>query len=166
MAMAPAVRSSPRWHLGSGGAASEPDLTWGTAGVGGRRRSAQYSKSCRARAPPRVTQGTPDTQCSPGSCHTQTDQTPGAGVVLTLRLCAAQKKGMEQHGALIAVIGDEETVTGMLLAGVGNVDARRTSNFMVVDSSELPPSPLPPPSHTHPHLCPSSCARRDDTVAD
>jgi hypothetical protein len=35
MAMAPAVRSSPRWHLGSGGAASEPDLTWGTAGVGG-----------------------------------------------------------------------------------------------------------------------------------
>jgi hypothetical protein len=73
---------------------------------------------------------------------------------------------MEQHGALIAVIGDEETVTGMLLAGVGNVDARRTSNFMVVDSSELPPSPPPPPSHTHPHLCPSSCARRDDTVAD
>ena len=45
---------------------------------------------------------------------------------------------MEQNGALIAVIGDEETVTGMLLAGVGNVDARRTSNFMVVDSSELP----------------------------
>ena len=44
---------------------------------------------------------------------------------------------METHGALIAVIGDEETVTGMLLAGVGNVDARRTSNFMVVDSSEL-----------------------------
>ena len=37
-------------------------------------------------------------------------------------------------GSLIAVIGDEDTVTGMLLAGVGNVDARRTSNFMVVDS--------------------------------
>ena len=32
-------------------------------------------------------------------------------------------------------IGDEETVTGMLLAGVGNVDAKRSSpNFMVVDS--------------------------------
>ena len=44
---------------------------------------------------------------------------------------------METSGALIAVIGDEETVTGMLLAGVGNVDARRTSNFMVVDSSQL-----------------------------
>ena len=37
-------------------------------------------------------------------------------------------------GSLIAVIGDEDTVTGMLLAGVGNVDARRTSNFLVVDS--------------------------------
>lgn len=38
------------------------------------------------------------------------------------------------HGSLIAVIGDEDTVTGMLLAGVGNVDARRTANFLVVDS--------------------------------
>ena len=55
---------------------------------------------------------------------------------------------METHGALIAVIGDEETVTGMLLAGVGNVDARRTSNFMVVDSSARPPSP--PPHHRAP----------------
>ena len=57
---------------------------------------------------------------------------------------------MEQNGALIAVIGDEETVTGMLLAGVGNVDARRTSNFMVVDSSELPLAPLLPHEHPHP----------------
>ena len=48
------------------------------------------------------------------------------------------KKSMEQNGALIAVIGDEETVTGMLLAGVGNVDARRTSNFLVVDSKTTP----------------------------
>merc|ERR1719198_2525841 len=51
---------------------------------------------------------------------------------------ASKKKGMEQNGALIAVIGDEETVTGMLLAGVGNVDARRTSNFLVVDSKTSP----------------------------
>ena len=41
-------------------------------------------------------------------------------------------------GALVAVIGDEDTVTGMLLAGIGNVDARRTSNFMVVDSRTIP----------------------------
>ena len=33
---------------------------------------------------------------------------------------------------LLAVIGDEETVVGMLLAGVGNVDGRKSSNFFVV----------------------------------
>lgn len=43
-----------------------------------------------------------------------------------------------QVGSLIAVIGDEDTVTGMLLAGIGNVDARRTSNFMVCDSKTTP----------------------------
>jgi len=37
--------------------------------------------------------------------------------------------------ALLSVIGDEDTVTGMLLAGVGNVDARAKKNFFVVDSS-------------------------------
>nr|WCZ58579.1 vacuolar H(+)-ATPase subunit F [Andalucia godoyi] len=35
---------------------------------------------------------------------------------------------------LIAVIGDEDTVTGFLLAGAGNLDARRVSNFLVVSS--------------------------------
>ena len=60
---------------------------------------------------------------------------------------------METHGALIAVIGDEETVTGMLLAGVGNVDARRTSNFMVVDSSARPPLTAAAPPRSHLELC-------------
>ena len=157
MAMAPAVRCCPLWHLGSGGAASEPDLTWRTAGAEGRSRSARYSKSCRARAPSRVSQGTLDTHSSPGSCHTQTHtpDTRRQGDTAT-RLCAAQKKGMETHGALIAVIGDEETVTGMLLAGVGNVDARRTSNFMVVDSSALPPLTAAAPPRSHLELCVSS----------
>jgi len=41
-------------------------------------------------------------------------------------------------GSLIAVIGDEDTVTGMLLSGIGNVDARRTANFLVVDSKTTP----------------------------
>jgi len=41
-------------------------------------------------------------------------------------------------GSLMAVIGDEETVTGMLLAGIGNVDARRSANFMVVDAKTSP----------------------------
>ena len=36
---------------------------------------------------------------------------------------------------LLAVIGDEETVVGMLLAGVGNVDGRKSSNFFVVDDA-------------------------------
>ena len=36
---------------------------------------------------------------------------------------------------LLAVIGDEETVVGMLLAGVGNVDGRKSSNFFVSASS-------------------------------
>merc|ERR1711920_114827 len=47
---------------------------------------------------------------------------------------AMARKALELNNALIAVIGDEDTVTGMLLAGVGNVDVRRNSNFLVVDS--------------------------------
>ncbi|KCV73401.1 V-type ATPase, F subunit [Fonticula alba] len=35
---------------------------------------------------------------------------------------------------LIAVIGDHDTVTGMLLAGAGNVDINNNSNFLVVSS--------------------------------
>ncbi|KAI8871571.1 vacuolar ATP synthase [Ramicandelaber brevisporus] len=35
---------------------------------------------------------------------------------------------------LLAVIGDEDTVTGMLLAGIGHVDAQSRSNFLVVDN--------------------------------
>jgi hypothetical protein len=31
--------------------------------------------------------------------------------------------------------GLQDTVTGFLLAGVGNVDARRKPNFLIVDSS-------------------------------
>eukprot|EP00249_Psilotum_nudum_P006056 c19426_g1_i1 orf=616-993(-) len=36
--------------------------------------------------------------------------------------------------SLIAVIADEDTVTGFLLAGVGNVDLRRKTNYLIVDS--------------------------------
>jgi V-type H+-transporting ATPase subunit F len=38
-----------------------------------------------------------------------------------------------EDGALLAVIADEDTITGFLLAGVGDVDLRRRSNFLVVD---------------------------------
>ncbi|KAK9717135.1 H(+)-transporting V1 sector ATPase subunit F [Basidiobolus ranarum] len=34
----------------------------------------------------------------------------------------------------IAVLGDEDTVTGLLLAGVGHIDSRQKSNFLVVDA--------------------------------
>jgi len=57
-----------------------------------------------------------------------------------------------EGGSFFAVIGDEDTVTGFLLAGVGNVnyaavpgraasDERvrfQTHNFLVVDSSTYP----------------------------
>lgn len=40
---------------------------------------------------------------------------------------------LEADGALVGVIGDEDTVTGFVLAGVGDVDERRRRNFLVVD---------------------------------
>lgn len=33
----------------------------------------------------------------------------------------------------MAIIADEDTVTGFLLSGIGNVDSKRKSNFLVVD---------------------------------
>ncbi|KAJ0053727.1 hypothetical protein Pint_03213 [Pistacia integerrima] len=36
--------------------------------------------------------------------------------------------------ALIAMIADEDTVVGFLLAGVGNVDLRRKTNYLIVDA--------------------------------
>ncbi len=45
--------------------------------------------------------------------------------------------GSVRWGVTISDVGpaaDEDTVTGFLLAGVGNVDSKRKSNFLVVDS--------------------------------
>ncbi|KAI3792925.1 hypothetical protein L2E82_06818 [Cichorium intybus] len=39
-----------------------------------------------------------------------------------------------KSSALIAMIADEDTITGFLLAGVGNVDLRRKTNYLIVDS--------------------------------
>ncbi|XP_021764322.1 V-type proton ATPase subunit F [Chenopodium quinoa] len=39
-----------------------------------------------------------------------------------------------KNSALIAVIADEDTITGFLLAGVGNVDIRRKTNYLIVDN--------------------------------
>ncbi|KAF9056666.1 vacuolar ATP synthase [Panaeolus papilionaceus] len=35
---------------------------------------------------------------------------------------------------LIAVIGDEDSITGLLLAGVGHINEQQKKNFLVVDS--------------------------------
>jgi vacuolar-type H+-ATPase subunit F/Vma7 len=41
-----------------------------------------------------------------------------------------------EEGHLIAVIGDEDTITGFLLAGTGHVEGvKRSANFLVVTSS-------------------------------
>ncbi|XP_070610652.1 V-type proton ATPase subunit F [Erythrolamprus reginae] len=40
---------------------------------------------------------------------------------------------MAGRGKLIAVLGDEDTVTGFLLGGVGELDKHRRPNFLVVE---------------------------------
>jgi ATP synthase F subunit len=42
-------------------------------------------------------------------------------------------RAASEEGALVAVIADEDTITGFLLAGVGDVDLRKRTNFLVVD---------------------------------
>ncbi|GBG63621.1 hypothetical protein CBR_g38932 [Chara braunii] len=49
-------------------------------------------------------------------------------------MAAAAAGGRSEEGALIAMIADEDTITGFLLAGVGHKDFRRKTNFLVVDS--------------------------------
>ena len=40
------------------------------------------------------------------------------------------------EGSLLAMICDDDTATGLLLTGVGHVDYKKQSNFLVVDESE------------------------------
>ena len=42
---------------------------------------------------------------------------------------------LKRHDCNIAIIGDEDTVTGFLLAGVGNIDMQKNQNFFIVNSS-------------------------------
>ncbi|RZC52275.1 hypothetical protein C5167_020701 [Papaver somniferum] len=46
----------------------------------------------------------------------------------------ANRGTASNNSALIAMIADEDTITGFLLAGVGNVDLRRKTNYLIVDS--------------------------------
>lgn len=39
------------------------------------------------------------------------------------------------EGSLIALIADQDTATGLLLTGIGNVDYRKNTNYLIVDDS-------------------------------
>ena len=43
-------------------------------------------------------------------------------------------KSVERN--LVSVIGDEDTVTGMLLGGIGHIDSKQKPNFLIVDASK------------------------------
>ncbi|KAJ2094501.1 H(+)-transporting V1 sector ATPase subunit F [Coemansia sp. S100] len=43
-------------------------------------------------------------------------------------------QAVHKDRTLIAAIGDEDTITGLLLAGIGDIDAHQRPNFLVVDT--------------------------------
>ena len=45
------------------------------------------------------------------------------------------KKG--EGTSIISVIGDEDTVTGFLLTGIGERNIKGETNFLIVDSSNI-----------------------------
>ena len=46
------------------------------------------------------------------------------------------KRGGGISSTLVSVIGDEDTVTGFLLTGIGERNNKGEANFLVVDSSK------------------------------
>lgn len=40
-----------------------------------------------------------------------------------------------QAEGLVAMIVDEDTATGMLLTGIGHIDMKKSSNFLIVTDS-------------------------------
>jgi len=46
----------------------------------------------------------------------------------------SKKSNLASDNALIAMIADEDTITGFLLSGVGHKDKKRQENFLVVDN--------------------------------
>ena len=78
--------------------------------------------------------------------------------------------GAPAEGSLLAMIVDEDTATGLLLTGVGHVDARRRANFLAVDDSEralllLPLLPLLLNLQYHRLRLQHHCLRRTVTTA-
>jgi vacuolar-type H+-ATPase subunit F/Vma7 len=52
-------------------------------------------------------------------------------------MAAAAARMKNAQTANIAVIGDEDTVTGFLLAGVGAMDGKKDTTYLMVDSSQF-----------------------------
>ncbi|CAO3609477.1 F subunit of V-type ATPase [Cunninghamella echinulata] len=46
----------------------------------------------------------------------------------------SSEKNAQKDRNFLAVIGDEDTVTGLLLAGIGHVNQQQKRNFLVVDA--------------------------------
>ncbi len=44
------------------------------------------------------------------------------------------KKIRQGEECLLAIIGDTDTVTGFMLAGIGDIDHKNNSNFLMVDA--------------------------------
>ena len=61
------------------------------------------------------------------------EQKAGAGGGAGDEAVARAAPGGAREEQLVAVVGDEDTVTGFLLAGVGEASAGVPSNYMVVD---------------------------------
>lgn len=58
-------------------------------------------------------------------------------------LPAAMAGPASGEGSLLAMIVDADTATGLLLTGVGQVDIRKRTNFLIVDDSECYGSRVP-----------------------
>lgn len=44
--------------------------------------------------------------------------------------------GAGQDGKLLALICDQDTATGLLLTGIGHIDYKKDTNFLIVDDSK------------------------------
>lgn len=53
----------------------------------------------------------------------------------TRRVSGASAQARARVSRVAGVLPPQDTITGFLLAGVGNVDLRRKSNFLIVDQS-------------------------------
>lgn len=49
---------------------------------------------------------------------------------------------LNRGSGLVAIIGDEDTVTGFMLAGIGQRDKTNGSNFLIVDGDKTPISKI------------------------